>query len=211
MAEDQRELAAKMLADLGVGTTEKMGKAQTLKLGTHKLVVLDGGFLVNQKTKQSRNPERRLVIDFVVLESRGPNPDDPAPYEPGAKVQIAFFVERAEHPQYEVSRFQDMTESMMIGLRADGTQSDFGGLLLTPDGRGVQAQVEITLGNPHKKKQGAFYHDESWTPVPQTEEDVAALAQELEEHHGPWKAPGEVAAPKKASPTVPAGRSFLKK
>lgn len=212
MAEDQKAIAARMLQQLGVGSTEKMGKAQQVKLGTHKLAVLDGGSIVNQKTKQSRNPEHRIVVDFVVLESRGPNAGDPPPYEEGAKLQIAFFVERAEFPEYEVSRFQDMVESMIVGLQSEDTQADFGGRLMCPEGRGVQCQIEVSLGNAHKKKQGVFYHDETWTAVPQSDEDVTRLDEQLTKIHGAWKAPGTIApAPQAPAPSAPAGGRFLKR
>lgn len=213
MAETQKEIATRLLAEMGVGTTEKMGKAQQVKLGSHKLAVLDGGFIVNAKTKLSRNPEQRVVVHFVVLESRPSVPTDPAPYEPGAKIQVAFFIMRPKFPEYEVSRYQDMVEAMQTGLQAGGTQADFGGRVLAAEGRGIQVQLEITQGGAHKNKAGAFYADEAWAPVPQSEEDVAALSAELTEAHGAWKDPGSPApraAQAPAAAPAPAKRGFLK-
>lgn len=202
-AEDQKALAQKLLADLGVGTTEKMGKAQQLKIGKHKLAILDGGFLTNQKTKQSRNPEQRLVVDFVVVESNA--------YEPGQKVQVAFFVQRAEYPEYEVSRFQDMLEAIQAGTGDTRIQSEVGATVMSPEGRGLQVGCEVSQGRARKKGDG-FYTDEIWTPVQQTDEDIAALAEELEQAHGPWKAPGTVADAAKAdAPAAGAKKSFLKR
>lgn len=182
----QEEYARQLLEQAGVGSTEKMGKGNRLKVGKHQVALLNMGFVKN--LKNNGIGPMRLQADFHVIQS--------TTYVSGAKASISFFIQRGNYPEYEVSRYQDMVEAIAGSLQDTRPQAQIGAECMTAKGRGVVLDVEITEdlddeGQVQRGKSGQPFTAETWAPVSQTWDQVGETRADLDKIHGPWAPMGE--------------------
>ena len=190
---NQDDYAKQLLEDMGVGSTAKMGKFEQMKLGRHRLILLNLGLKKNQK----KGGPYRIQAEFVV--------DSSTVYEPGSKTSLSFFTQRETFPEYEVSRFQDMLEVIAQGTGDTRTQAELGAMLMTEAGRGITIDVEITPDVDEDKDR--TYTSESWAPVTQSADDIAAAREFLNGKYGAWE---PMRADNKPRPAANAGYQAAK-
>jgi hypothetical protein len=182
--EDEFKRAAVGYADsmlAKIANAQRMKTRNALAIGKHRVALL-----TFMEVKSNKGHEVRLQADFEVQQS--------TVYQPGARGSIAFFVNRSKFPEYEYDRARQLIDALLASITDLPEQvrntAAFGDGVLGPEqrGRGVVLDVEVTGdinedGSPKKGPKGNQYTSETWTPLPQTQADVATARAELDKRH----------------------------
>lgn len=164
-----------------IGSTQKVGRRNSLVIGKHRLALL------SFQRKVSKKPgarEGRLEAEFEVVNSTA--------YQPGTKCSVAFFVERPNFPEYEYNRAKDLIDTCIASVsdleEHRKVSAVFGGEMLSPAqaARGIVLDVNVVgdvdeNGQPKRGKKGNQYSSEMWTVAgPQSRAEIAGNRVELD-------------------------------